>query len=258
VTSVIDDREPLGKAFFGSIAAHGSLVAAVFAVGYFHLTDNWGSPHASSGSVGVSMVKTIPIAQREAPPNPLANDTKETAPQEVTPVAKPVPKPEVKAPDPKAIALPDRVEKPKKPQPKQMAKALLKPEAYQDNQVYTKSPQAMSSPLYGMRGSGGIDIGPSSQLGTRFGAYVNEMVLLIQQHWNQAGVTAAPSQKCAISFVIARNGTVSNVQIERASGSYELDSSARRAVLDANPLPSLPAQFSGNEVPVTLWFQLKQ
>src|SRR5580658_4953428 len=107
---VMDEREPLGKAFFGSIAAHAGVVAAVFAIGYFHLTDNWGSQHASSGSVGVSMVKTIPIPRHEGPTNPLANDTKVIAPQEVTPVAKP--KPEVKAPDPKAIAIPDRVEKP--------------------------------------------------------------------------------------------------------------------------------------------------
>lgn len=253
----IYEREPLGRAFFGSLAAHGAVVGAVLALGYFHLVDFWGSPHASSGAVGVSLVKTIPIPRHQGPVNPLANETKSIAPQQVSPVK---PKPEVKAPEPKAIAIPDRFEKPKKPEPKkppQVATAMYKPQTYQDNQVYSKTPQAMNSPLYGMQGAGGIDIGPASVLGDRFGAYVDLMRQRIQQNWNQSGVRAAPSQKCAISFVIARNGAVSNVQVAQPSGNYLLDNSAKRAILDSNPLPSLPAQYSGSEVPVTLWFQLK-
>jgi protein TonB len=253
----MDEREPLGKAFIGSLATHAGIVAAVLAMGYFHLTDNWGSEHASSGSVGVSMVKTIPIPRNEGPKNPLANDTHNIVPQKVEPVAKP--KPEVKMPDPKAIALPDRVEKPKKPTPKQEAKAFAPQVAtYQPNQVYSKTAQAMNSPLYGMQGAGGIDIGPASVLGDRFGAYVDLMRRRISDKWNTADVRATPSQKCAISFVIARDGTVSNVQVATPSGSYLLDNSAKRAVIDASPLPGLPAQYNGSTVPVTLWFQLRQ
>ncbi len=251
-----DEREPLGKAFFGSLAAHGGVVAVILALGYFHLTDNWGSPHASSGSVGVTMVKTIEIPRPQSRPNPLANDTTNIVPPKPEPVkAKPQ---VVKAPDPKAIAIPDRVEKPKKINPKPAAPEVFKPATYQANQVYSKSPQAMSSPLYGMKGAGGIDIGPASVLGDRCGAYVDLMRTLISQHWNQSGVAASSSQKTAISFTLARSGAVNNVQIASPSGSYALDSSARRAVADSNPLPSLPPQCPGNDVPVTLWFQLKQ
>lgn len=253
----MDEHEPLGKAFFGSLTAHAGVVGVVFALGYFHLTDNWGSPHASSGSVGVSMVKTIPIPRHEGPVNPLANDTHNIVPQEPKPVAKP--KPEVKAPDPKAIEIPDREAKPKKPTPKpQPPQTFVKPEAYQANQVYSRTPQAMNSPLYGMHGAGGIDIGPASVLGDRFGAYVDLMRERISQHWSTSGVRASASQKCAISFVISRDGTVSNVKIAQPSGSYLLDNSSQHAVLDSNPLPPLPTQFSGSEVPVTLWFQLRQ
>lgn len=252
-----DEREPLGLAFFGSMAAHLGLAAGVLALGYFHLVDNWGSPHASSGSVGVSMVRSIPIPRHEGPVNPLANDTKEIAPQEVTPVAKPRPKPEVKAPDPKAIAIPDKTEKPKKQQPKQLATTAFKPAAYQDNQVYSKAPQAASSRLYGMQGAGGIDIGPASVLGDRCGAYVDLMRSLISQHWNQSGVTASPSQKSGVSFTLARSGAVNNVKVAQPSGSYLLDNSAQHAILDSNPLPAVPAQCPGNDIPVTLWFQLK-
>jgi protein TonB len=258
MSQTIDEREPLGKALFGSLTAHIGVVAAVFALGYFHLTDTWGSPHASSGSVGISMVKTIPIPRHEGPINPLANDTKSIAPQEPTPVVKA--KTEVKAADPKAIALPDRVEKPKKPekpQPKQVANAMPRPMAYQDNQVYAKMAQAMNSPLYGMQGAGGIDIGPASALGDRCGAYVDLMRTLISNHWNQSGVTASASQKTGVAFTLSRSGAINNVKLAQPSGSYLLDNSARRAVVDSNPLPSVPSQCPGNEIPVTLWFQLK-
>ena len=128
---------------------------------------------------------------------------------------------------------------------------------YQPNQVYTKTAQAVSSPLYGVQGSGGIDIGPASVLGTRFGAYVALMKTQISQHWNRADVTAGPGQKCLVSFTLARNGTVTNLQVKQASGSYLLDTSAKRAILDSNPLPALPRDYSGDSVPVELWFELK-
>jgi TonB family protein len=130
--------------------------------------------------------------------------------------------------------------------------------AYQTNQIYSKAPQAVSSPLYGMQGSGGIDIGPASILGNRFGAYVDLMRQRISQHWNTGDVRGSSTQRCGISFTIARNGAVSNVQITTPSGNYLLDTSAKRAILDSNPLPELPAQYSGSSVPVELWFQLKQ
>jgi outer membrane biosynthesis protein TonB len=48
------------------------------------------------------------------------------------------------------------------------------------------------------------------------------------------------------------------VQVSQPSGDYLLDTSAKRAVLDANPLPALPPQFDRNDATVELWFQLKQ
>ncbi len=253
---VPEQREPLGKAFFGSLAAHAGVVAVVFALGYFHLTDTWGSPHASSGSVGVNMVKTIELPRPEGRVNPLANDTKSIVPQETMPVkAKPV----EKAPEPKAIPIPDRMEKPKKVAEKvQPPSAVFKPEAYQPNQVYSKTPQQMSSPMYGMKGSGGIDLGPASVLGSRCGAYVDLMKSRISQSWNQSGVNASPSQVSAVSFVLSRSGAASNIQIAQPSGNYLLDNSAKRAVIDASPLPALPPQCPGNDIPVTLRFQIQR
>lgn len=254
----LEQREPLGKALAGSVFAHAGLVGLVAALTYFHLIDPWGSPHASGGSVGVTMVKNlIQIPRPEGRVNPLANDTKSIVPQETAPPMKV--KPAEKAPDPKAIAIPDRVEKPKKVAQKVAPPAAVyKPQPYQANQLYSKTPQQMSSPMYGMQGAGGIDIGPASVLGSRCGAYVNEMRTLISQHWNQSGVNSLPSQVSAVSFLLARSGAVSNIQIAQPSGSYLLDNSAKRAVIDASPLPALPPQCPGNDVPVTLRFQIQK
>lgn len=247
-------REPLGKALIGSVATHLAIVGIFAVSGYLNLRDHWGSPHASSGAVGVGLVKTIPIPRNEGQLNPLANDTDNLAPQQS---ADAKPRTTVKAPQPEGIALQDRFNK--KPKKTSTAPPLAyKPMQYRANQVYSKSGQAASTPMYGMAGAGGIDIGPASVLGNRFGAYVQLMRDRIAQHWATADVRASAQQKCAVSFTIARNGTVTNVQVSKPSGSYLLDTSAKRAVIDANPLPALPQQFDKNEATVELWFQLNK
>jgi protein TonB len=250
-------HDPLGRSFAGSLITHGVVIGLLVASGLFHLTkNNFGSPTASSGSVGVNMVKTIPIPRPEAPVNRLANETNSFVPQAPAPVKL---QKQVKAEPEHAIEIPDKVVKPKKLSPQEQVRELIRPpEPYKSNQVFSKTPQAANSPMYGIQGSGGIDVGPASVLGTRFGAYADLMRDRIAQHWNTASVHSSPSQKCAISFTIARNGMVSNVQISQPSGDYLLDTSAKRAVLDANPLPSLPPEFPRNEATVELFFQLRQ
>jgi protein TonB len=247
--------DPMGKAFAGSLITHGIAVGLLVVSGLFHLTkNNFGSPTANSGSVGVNIVKTIPLPRREGPVNPLANDTASIVPQEPAPVKL---QKQVKAQPEKAIEIPDKTPKPKKLSPQQQMKDLFRPpEPYKNNQIFSKTPQAANTPMYGIQGAGGIDIGPASVLGTRFGAYADLIRERISQHWNTAGVRS--SQVCAVSFTIARNGMVTNVQVSQPSGDYLLDTSAKRAVLDTNPLPPLPPEFPRNDATVELKFQLNK
>ena len=251
-------RDPIGKAFAGSLATHGVVVAMLVLSGFWNLTkNNFGSQATSTGSVGVDIVKTIPIPRREGPVNPLANDTKSIVPEAPAPAIKL--QKQVKEQPENAIPIPDKIDKRKKLSPQQQVQTLFRPpEQYKSNQVYSKVPQAANTPMYGIQGASGIDIGPASVLGTRFGAYADLLRDRIAQHWNTANVHALPSQQCAISFNIARNGTVSNVQVSQPSGDYLLDASAKRAVLDANPLPALPQQFDRDQATVELRFQLRQ
>ena len=180
----------MGKAFAGSLITHGLVIGLLATSGLFNLTkNNCGSPHASSGSVGVNMVKTIPIPRREGPVNPLANDTKSIVPQ--APAAAEAAEAGQSAageghPDPGQ----DRKAEEALAAATSAGPAYRPPVPYKDNQVYSHTPQAANSPMYGMQGAGGIDIGPASVLGNRFGAYVDLMRDRISQHWNTASVHA--------------------------------------------------------------------
>src|SRR5262249_15745464 len=102
-------NESQGKAFAGSLIAHGAVVGLVLVSGLFNLSrNNFGSEHVSTGSGGVNLVKTIPIPQREAPKNALANDSTSDIPQQPAPVKL---QKQVKAEPEKAIEIPDKVQK---------------------------------------------------------------------------------------------------------------------------------------------------
>ena len=247
--------DPIGKYFAGSIGVHAAVIALLIFSGYVKFTkSSWGSEKLSTGSVGISIVKTIPIPQKEAPENKLANDTDAVTPQAPAPVKM---KPQVKAPEPKAIALPDKVQKKISPK-QQSATAYRAPvQEYRPNQLYSQTPQATSSKMYGLQGTNGIDVGAASVLGDKCGAYADIMRDKIAGKWNRADVNATPSQKAGITFTIAKNGSVSGVKLSHDSGNFELNQSAQRAVLDANPLPALTAPCDRNEATVELWFQLQ-
>ena len=244
-------QDSLNKAFAGSLVTHGVVVALFLTSGLWNIQHHFGDTHVSSGSVGVDVVKSIPIPRPDAPVNPVANDTKAIVPP--APAVKQVEKVQT-PPD----AIPLSTSKPKKLSKQDEAKMLFRPPVeYKTNQLYSRAPAAASSPMFGKQGSSGIDVGEASVLGERFGAYVDLMRDRISQHWNRSGVTASPSERCLVSFTVARNGTITDVKIAQPSGNYVLDTSAKRAILDASPLPELPAQFDKNSAQVDLWFQLR-
>lgn len=246
-------REATGRFFTISLAAHAVVAALLLIGGLFSATDRFGAEHASSGSVGVNAVSSIPIPKRQGPQNPLAHDTQSTVPTLVEKV-----RPQAKAVEPDAIPIPSRVEKKKRAPHPPAPTAYQPPKPYKANQLYSHAEQATTSPMYGMKGAGGIDIGPQSVLGTRFGAYADLIRELVAQRWNTASVNAAPSQKCGVTFTIARDGSVSNVKVADPSGNYLLDTSAKRAVMDASPLPALPREFPRNDATVEFWFQVQK
>ncbi len=245
--------DPIGKFLAGSVGLHVAAVGLVVLSGLWKVSkNNWGSDHASSGSIGVNMVSTIPIPHQSAPENPLANDSESNVPQAPAPVKM---QRQVKAPEPKAIALPDKL---RKVSPKPESHTVYRPaQQYAANQVYSQTPQAASSKMYGVKGSNGIDVGAASSIGYKWGWYADQMRDAIGAKWNTADARALPNQKATVAFTIQRNGAVRDVRVTQRSGNILLDTSAQRAVMDAT-LPPLPSDFDRNEATVELVFQLNK
>lgn len=255
-TDILDQRDPLGVPFTESLLFHAGIVALVVAAPVLMSKSMLlGSPAHNSGAIGVSVVKTIPIPRPEGPVNRLANDTKSVVPQRPEPKAKAVVK--EKAPPPDAIKIPSKT----KEKPKKMAsnKDLFLPDVpYKKNQLFSDTPQRAVSPDFGIQGNNGIGVGPSNPFGEQYGWYAQQIFDRVGQKWNRADVTSRPHARAVVQFLLLRDGTVQNVKLLQTSGSYTLDTSAQRAVLDAVPLPTFPRGFNYNSISVELNFELQQ
>ncbi|HEY3838450.1 MAG TPA: energy transducer TonB [Bryobacteraceae bacterium] len=256
---LLDQRDPLGKFFTGSLFFHGSLLALILL--WPHLVPKTvllGDPTHHSGTIGVSVVKTIPIPQREGPVNRLANDSQTVAPQKPEP--KPVPKPVVKEKIPvDAIPIPDKKTKPKHRETEaRNTTPYHSEEPLKKNQIFSDTPQSLKSPEMGIQGTNGIGVGPSNPFGEQFGWYAQQIFDRVGQKWNRADVSAGRNQRAIVRFTLQRDGSVQNVKLVQPSGSYTLDLSAQRAIMDAVPLPQFPRGFNYNSINVDLTFELHQ
>jgi TonB family protein len=82
--------------------------------------------------------------------------------------------------------------------------------------------------------------------------YVSTMLGLITQNWvSKQQVTGGVLTK----FTILRDGTITDVQVERSSGYIALDLAAQRALLLTRRLPKLPAAYTEDHLTVHLKFE---
>lgn len=85
--------------------------------------------------------------------------------------------------------------------------------------------------------------------------YLTTMISLIQSNWNaQMGAGG----EVMVRFTVRRDGTIVDVQVERRTNNFALDSGAERAVRRTAKLPPLPPAFTGNQLTVHLLFQYRQ
>ncbi len=253
---ILDERDPVAVPFLGSLFIHGAVVVVLF-VGWFWMNrrhEILGDANAAGGpAYAVSPVQNIPIPQREAPPNPVANDT-----QSMVPPAPAKQETEKKKPPPPkdAFEIADKrkhqAEKPKQQQHYQQPTP--------QNQVFSRTREALSSPMYSApTGAGRVGVGPNTPLGdNRLGWYANLIRDRIAQNWNTNGLDArAQSTPTIVSFIIMRDGTVRNPQIVQSSGNPSIDNSALRAVYGAGQLPPLPGQIAENYITAQFTFNLR-
>jgi protein TonB len=175
-------------------------------------------------------------------------------------------------PEPKAPVKTTPTPKPKPPAPE--TKSTPAPETKSSSAPAAKSTPAPETPTnaipdgqggrpslaYGQfstgAGEAGIGFGDTS-FGDRYGTYVNSITRAISNNWLKSLVDASVQKapRVYLSFTIAHDGTVSDVEVKQSSGNPSLDRSAKRAVLASNPLPALPPDYRGGNISVSFYFE---
>ena len=99
----------------------------------------------------------------------------------------------------------------------------------------------------------------SDTLGVDFGPYMKRLRLTVQNHWNALIPEAAlpPQMKkgvVVIEFAIAKDGKVQGMKLVSGSDDIALDRAAWGAIINASPLPGLPAEFAGDYLKIRTRF----
>jgi protein TonB len=85
--------------------------------------------------------------------------------------------------------------------------------------------------------------------------YLSRMISLIHNNWTSKQQAAGTT---LMKYVIRRDGTITDVSIERSSGSPVLDQFARRALLLTRQLPPLPVEFTEPSLTIYLSFEYER
>jgi TonB family protein len=107
---------------------------------------------------------------------------------------------------------------------------------------------------FGLSTGGGAGSGSSLDITGEFCCpeYVTTMIVRIRAAWNQnQGATG----QTLVKFTIMRDGSITQVENARPSGTSTLDLAAMRAVLTTKTLPPLPDAFPNPTLTVRLNFQ---
>ena len=260
---ILDQRDSLWRPGIGSIALHVAVAAGLLlgnVVGHRQVQP-WGDPLGGGpGSVAVNVVSRIPLPARSGPVNPVARDTESAVP---TPPPKSKAAQKAKAPEPDAIPIPSRNAKQRAAQAASAMDKWRAKQQYQSNQLYSPAGQVANTPMYGVAGGGGVNVGQAtSPFGSRFGWYAEILRGTLARNWNKGDIDSRLKNppSVVVAFTILKNGTVpaNSVRVIQRSGNTALDYSAMRAIYDSSPFPALPAGFERNEALIEFEFELRR
>jgi TonB family protein len=256
VTEILIERsqqvDKLGRVVVLSLVAHGLLVtAAAFAPRLW-----------PPSPVDNAHVMTISLAGPEGP----VQGRVPTAAKEIQQVVPDVVKPKNDAPP--ALKQPEMIEpvKAAKPEPKAPAKPDPKKEVIQlHGSKPTQGAEVKAGAAkvethgaaipFGGLGTGGGGGGARTDVGDFCCPdYIVTMQRLIKANWQEhQGQVGTNTMK----FVIRRDGTITDIQVEKGANQY-LDIASQRALTLTQRLPPLPAAFTPDRLTVHLDFEYKQ
>jgi protein TonB len=246
-------QEPVAGSWFSSALLHLALGGGLAAYALFaHLhTSSWGQM-SSGDAITASLVSSAPSLPLPAVQNPNDNvlATQNPSPAPLLPE-----KQTVTVPLPDAIPIAAPVHKTKPAQQEQRQKPPLHPQPTQQNHLYGESAPS-SIPMAAQSASTHNVVVQNGDFGARFGWYVDIIKRKVAQDWYSqlADPRASMGHSVVVSFVVHRDGSVSDARIQQSSGVPSLDLSAIQAVERIDSFGPLPDAYAGNSVSVAYTF----
>lgn len=169
--------------------------------------------------------------------------------QEPEPRKEPEPEPEPEVDEPEEASEPERLVEPRPaptaapPPPERRPAATPPPAPPRQRQGSAFGSSTGTSPF----GSSAVGIDHPD---FTYNYYVDQMLARLGSYWVRPRVRQGI--EAIVRFRIARDGTVSDVELLRESGVPSFDHAALRVVRLASPLPRLPASFPDDSLTVNL------
>ncbi len=220
----------------GSLVVHAALAAIVLALPGFAKR-----PSVPEDALFVELAGGLPAPRGAPSAAKVAEPPAPAPPPEGPSVVKEVPPPAKRPAEPK---------KEKKPAPKPEPVPAPGPPGPPE------TPGVAGGPAFPEAAGTGITAVGSGD--PTLAGYYARISALLNAEWVRPALLdeGGEPRSVVVSFEIARNGTVINLEVEGGSGLDVLDRSALRAVLDASPLPPPPGGWRGSTVPVRVRFVL--
>jgi periplasmic protein TonB len=248
---------------FGAPAA-GSLLLHVGAVGLLSLLfflntrlrgNEWGV-QGPKGAIQATLVDSAPAVPLPSitPPTPNVLATQQPSPAPAPPSKATIP-----VEDQKAIPIPTRqpkltkAEKPKPESPKYAQPLNQQNRVFHGEAAATQLQHSMANTAAKTNQPVTVSGG---DFAARFPWYVNMITRTVQQYWYEQEIDKSTPMNAvaAVTFTIARDGSVSNVHLTAPSSSPTLNMSGVRAVQRVGRFPALPDQYTGGSVSVEYTF----
>jgi len=244
-THLQPDIHPAGNPNIpGSLMLHVGFVLLLLSMAWMHHTffASWGGTAGGGGTINASIVSSIPLPSLQPPSdNVLATDN-----------------PGNPAPPPDQIRRPDEIEitgkvkpQPKPlPQPPQLAKVLTPGESAGLRIPFSTVKLANGTATMSVT---------TGDFGARFAYYVAGINHTVSSQWwtQEADPRSSNGRSVTLVFDVLRDGTPTNVRIEKASGSASLDASARHALQRVDGFGPLPDAYRGDRISVEYSFDYR-
>ena len=240
--------EPIAAPATGSVLLHLGIaalaVAYAVAGGFFH-SNNWGGA-TPGGAIQVNITNTIPLPS-DQPPNENVLATEKPSPAPAPPAPKAAPQPV----EEQAIPIQGKTEKPKlQPAPKATPSKQPPPKPVDRAQYGEQAANNLPRAVQGQQTITGPVNVKGSDFGSMFPYYIQGIQRKMAANSSMQLVDSRTPKgtRTYILFTIHKDGTLSDIQMDRGSGSPSLDRECLRAAQRVDSFGPLPPAYNGSTV----------